>query len=89
MTCLAKHAPLEDLRSCDRSMQSMSCADGCLAGDVYLDIVTVWCLLQSAGTYFILGKLHYLLKQAWPSGKALGLLDGNHSNLGSDPNRTR
>ena len=50
MTCLAKHAPLENLRSCDRSMQSQSCADECLAGDVYLDIVTMWCLQQSAGT---------------------------------------
>ena len=29
-------------------MQSPSCADGCLAGDVYLDIVTMWSLLQSA-----------------------------------------
>ena len=36
MTCLAKHAPLENVRSCDRSMQSLSCADGCLAGDMYL-----------------------------------------------------
>ena len=41
MTCLAKHAPLEYLRSCDRSMQQQSCADGCLAGDVYLDISLV------------------------------------------------
>ena len=29
-TCLAEHAPFENLRSCDRSMQSPSCADGCL-----------------------------------------------------------
>ena len=36
MSCLEKHAPLENLRFCDRSMQSLSCADGCLAGDVYL-----------------------------------------------------
>ena len=35
MTGLAKHDPLENLRSCDRSMQLPSCADGCLAGDVY------------------------------------------------------
>ena len=41
MTCLAKHAPLENLRSCDRSMQSPPCADGCLAGDVYFDIFIV------------------------------------------------
>ena len=34
MTCLAKHAPLENLRSFDTSMQSLSCTDGCLAGDV-------------------------------------------------------
>ena len=43
MTCLAKHAPLENLRACDRSMQSPSCADGCLADGVYLDIFTSWC----------------------------------------------
>ena len=43
----AKHAPLENLRSCDWSMQSPSChscADGCLAGDVYLDIFKSWCV---------------------------------------------
>ena len=50
MTCLAMHAPLENLRSYDRSMQSQSCADGCLAGDVYLDVFTSWCLRQSACT---------------------------------------
>ena len=38
MRCLAMYAPLENLRSCDRSMQSLSCADGCLAGDMYLDV---------------------------------------------------
>ena len=60
MTCLAKHAPIQNLRSCDRSMQSLSCADGCLAGDVYLDIFTSWCLQQSSGKYYILLKLHEL-----------------------------
>ena len=51
MMCRAKDAPLENLRPCDRSMQSPSCADGCLTGDVYLDIFTSWYLLQSACTY--------------------------------------
>ena len=60
MTCRAKHAPLENLRSCDRSMQLPSYADGCQAGDVYLDILMIWCLLQSACTYFILLKLQDL-----------------------------
>ena len=53
--CCAKH---ENVRSCDKSMQFPSCADGCLAGHVYLDIFTSWCLLQSACTYFILLILH-------------------------------
>ena len=57
MMCLAKHAPLENLRSCDRSMQLPSCADGCLAGDVYLDVFTRWCLLQSACTEFYAVKI--------------------------------
>ena len=60
MTCLAKHAPLENLRSCDRSMQSQPCAASFLAGDMYLDIFSSWCLLQSACTYFTLIKLHDL-----------------------------
>ena len=46
MTCLAKHAPLENLRSCDRSMKLPSFADGCLAGEVYLDVFTSWCVLR-------------------------------------------
>ena len=61
MTCLAKHAPLENLRSCDR-MQSLSpsCADGCLAGDVYLDIslVGICCSLLAGISYC--WKLHHL-----------------------------
>ena len=59
MTCLAKHAPLENLRSCNRSMQSPSCADRCLAGhgDMYLDVFTRWCLLQSACTEFYAVKI--------------------------------
>ena len=46
MTCRAKHAPLVNLRSCDRSIQSRSpsCADGCLAGDVYLAPCR-WCVV--------------------------------------------
>ena len=60
MTCRAKDAPLENLRSCDRSLQSPLCADGCLASDVYLDIFTSWCLQQSSGKYYILLKLHEL-----------------------------
>ena len=59
MMCLAKDAPRENLMSRDRSMQSLTCADECLADNVYLDIVTMWCQ-QSAGTYFILLKLNYL-----------------------------
>ena len=60
MTSLAKHASLENLRSCDRSIQELSCADGCLEGDMYLDNLTSWCLWQLAGRYFILLKLHHL-----------------------------
>ena len=86
MTCRAKDAPLENLRSCDRSLQSPLCADGCLASDVYLDIFTSWCLQQSACTYFILLKLHDLSIQPWPSDKVWA---GKHSNLGSNPNRTQ
>ena len=55
------NAPLENVRPCDRSMQSPSCADECLADDVFLDVFTSWCLLQSACTYFIhTVKLHDL-----------------------------
>ena len=86
MTCRAKHAPLENLRSCDRSMQLPSWADGCLAGDVYLDIFSSWCLVQSAGTYFILLKL---MTCKYSHGLVVRLWDCNHSNLGSNHNRTQ
>ena len=67
MTCLAKHAPLENLRSFDRSMQSPSCADGCLAGDMYLDVfMCTWMFSRMCTWMFscVLGCFHELVQSA-------------------------
>ena len=85
MTCLAKHASLENLRSCDRSMQSQSCADGCLAGDVYSDVFMSWWQLGACGSLPArnLNSQNYKFCK-YRHGLVVRLKDGNHSNHPKD-----
>ena len=61
MACRANYPPVENLRSCDKSAQLQSCADGCLAGDVYLDIFASWCLQHEA----VCLQEFYTVKVVW------------------------
>ena len=58
-------------------MQSPSCADGCLADDVYLDIFTSWCLPAR----MLYCQNCMLCKYRHDQVVRFG--DGNYSNLGS------
>ena len=82
----AKHSPLENLRSSDRRMQSPSCADECLAGNVYLDISRV------AVCQCVLARILHCQNCTickCSHGLVVRFGNGNHSNLGLKPNKPK
>ena len=77
--CHAKHAPLETGGPVTGICSPPSCADGCLAGDMYLNIFTSW----SVPAHIVYCQNYMICK--YSHGLVAKFGDGNHSNLGSIP----